>query len=67
MNKILNFIIGFLCGAIITTLGFIIYIKVSNQHIMKPNNDEMYKMKEDMKNPPEMPNGQMPVKPNQMR
>lgn len=64
MNKILTFIIGVLCGAIITTLGFMIYIKSFQGEMMNPNeNGGMYKPQQNgnMEEPPEKPNGQMPM------
>lgn len=63
MNKILTFIIGLLCGAVITTLGFMIYIKSVDGDKMKPDeNGEMYKPSE-MGEPPEKPSGDMPEMP----
>ena len=56
MNKILTFIIGLLCGAIISILCFMLYLKSFQLDMMNPNN-EMYKPREEMKEPPKMPNG----------
>lgn len=62
-NKVLTFIIGVLVGAIITTVGFLIYNKAVKNNSEQP---EMMQMNEngqmvqpsngDMGEPPEMPN-----------
>lgn len=62
MNKILTFIIGLLCGAIIATLCFVIYLKSFEGNMMDMNG-EMYKPGEEMKEPPQMPNGGFPQRP----
>lgn len=60
-NRILTFIIGILCGSIITTLGFMIYIKGIQRQ--KPIYDENHGMHHQMGNPPEKPNGEMKINP----
>lgn len=70
MNKILTFITGLLCGAIITTLGFMIYIKSVDDDMMKPDENGIpYKTQQDgeIGNPPEMPNGEKPIRPDYNR
>lgn len=66
MNKILTFIIGLLCGAIIATLCFMLYLKGIQGNMMQPN-EEMYKPGEEMKEPPQMPNGGFPQRPDMNR
>ena len=64
MNRILTFIIGLLCGTIITTLGFMIYLKRFQGEMMDmKDNGGMYRPQpnEEIGNPPEMPNGKMPM------
>ena len=41
-NRILTFIIGILCGAIITTIGFILYIKGFQGQIIQPKNEDIF-------------------------
>lgn len=68
MNRILTFIIGILCGAIITTLGFMIYLKGFQGEMMEPKeNGGMYHPNGEMGNPPEIPNGEMPSRPNYIK
>lgn len=69
-NRILTFIIGILCGAIITTIGFMFYIKGFQSQIMQPENEDMFKpgeMREpqigQIGQPPEKPNGEMQINP----
>lgn len=61
-DKILTFIIGFLVGCIITTLGFYIYQKVNNSNMQAPeipNGDRQMQQQmmrpEDGGTPPEIP------------
>lgn len=55
-NKILTFIIGVLVGAIITTIGFLIYEKVNNNSHSMPNGERPQMMeRENGETPPEMP------------
>lgn len=64
MNKILTFIIGLLCGAIITTLGFMIYIKSVDGDMMNPSESGgMYRPSSEMGEPPEKPSDDMPEMP----
>lgn len=57
-NKILTFIIGMLLGAIITTIGFLIYEKVNNNIHSMPNGERPQMMEtEDGGTPPEKPDG----------
>ena len=61
-NRILTFIIGVLVGAILTTVGFLIYCKSTNimkNEIMKPfeNNGQMHRFNENVGEPPERPQG----------
>ena len=53
-DKILTFIVGFLVGAIITTMGFLIYNKVIGNNSKQP---EMMQMNGNgnMEEPPEKP------------
>lgn len=69
-EKILTFIIGLLIGAVITTLGFLIYNKTVANNSNQP---EMMQMKENeqkegqqpgsMEQPPEKPDGDNSVEP----
>ena len=52
-DKIILFIIGLLCGAIISTGAFYVYTTTNSS---SNNNSEMMQIPEG--NPPEMPNGQ---------
>lgn len=64
MNKVLTFIIGLLCGSIITVLGFMIYIKSLDGNMIKPNdNGDMYRPGE-MGEAPQRPDGEMPMNSN---
>ena len=68
-NKILTFIIGVLVGAIITTVGFLIYNKTIGNNQNVPN---IMRMNENgpMGEPPEKPTGEdsevPPQKPNEL-
>ena len=64
MNKVLTFIIGLLCGSIITVLGFMIYIKTLEGNMMQPGeNGGMYRPGE-MGEAPQRPDGEMPMNSN---
>ena len=69
-NRIFTFIIGVLVGAIITTVGFLIYSKSINKNqneMMKPfeNNGQMQRPNGNMGEPPEKPQGDFqPTLPN---
>lgn len=54
-NKILTFIIGVLVGAIITTVGFLIYNKATINN--NSNQPEMMQTNGNMGQPPEKPDG----------
>ena len=59
-NRILTFIIGILVGAIITTVGFLIYSKSLNKNQMNiqfENNGQMQRPGGNMGEPPEKPQG----------
>lgn len=60
-EKILTFIIGFLVGAIIITLGFYIYIKFNNNQNANIPNEEMPKVMNQKSEgtPPEKPTGEL--------
>ena len=61
-NRILTFIIGLLFGSIITTIGFMIYLKGIQGEMNRPQmNHEMFEPNSQMGNPPEKPNGEMPI------
>lgn len=74
-GKILTLIIGILLGAIITTVGFLIYDKVvsnnsAQSEIMQMNgNEQMGQPSESMEQPPEKPDGdnnvESPTKPEE--
>ena len=62
-NRILTFIIGILVGSIITTTGFLIYIKTVNKN-MNPNermpmeqNGQLQRPNGEIGEPPEKPQG----------
>ena len=57
-NKILPFIIGILVGAIITTVGFLIYEKTNTNNMM-PNRERAGEMmnRGDGETPPDRPEG----------
>lgn len=69
-NRIFTFIFGVLVGAIITTVGFLIYSKSINKNqneMMKPfeNNGQMQRPNGNMGEPPEKPQGDFqPTLPN---
>ena len=69
-NRIFTFIIGVLVGAIITTVGFLIYsnsINKNQNEMMKPfeNNGQMQRPNGNMGEPPEKPQGDFqPTLPN---
>ena len=69
-NRIFTFIIGVLVGAIITTVGFLIYSKSINKNqneMMKPfeNNGQIQRPNGNMGEPPEKPQGDFqPTLPN---
>ena len=69
-NRILTFIIGILVGAIIATVGFLIYTKSINKsqnEMMKPfeNNGQMQKPNGNKGEPPEWKEENfMPTMPN---
>ena len=67
-NKILPFVIGILVGAIITTLGFLIYEK-TNTNNMIPNRERAGEMmyRGDGENPPNRPDGEEGMKPNRQK
>ena len=62
-NRILTFIIGLLVGAIITTIGFLIYSKTMNKRmdfdkrIPFEGREEMEWLNREMGTPPEKPQG----------
>ena len=59
-NRILTFIIGVLVGAIITTVGFLIYSKSINKNQMNmpfENKGQMQRPSGEMGEPPEKPQG----------
>ena len=62
MNKILTFIIGLLCGAIIATLCFMLYLKSFQEKTIL--SEEMYKPGEEMRHPSKIPNGTFPNRPD---
>ena len=66
-NSILTFVIGILLGAVVATLGWMLYIKAvnakflpNNQMMDEPLNNSRPQMPQDMEqggeNPPNMPN-----------
>lgn len=60
-NRILTFIIGILVGAILTTIGLLIYSKSINKNqMMMPfeNNGQMQRPNGNMVEPPEKPQGE---------
>lgn len=68
-NRVLTFIIGILVGAILSTLGFLIYIKSINNNV-NPNqfdnmqmNGEMQPSNGNMGEPPEKPDDNMGMQP----
>ena len=64
MNRFLTFIIGVLCGCIITILGIMFYINNINTDTMKPiDNGGMYRPG-DMGEPIQKTNGDMQGIPN---
>ena len=67
-EKIFVFIIGLLVGAILATGGFYIYQKNNKAEVVSGNSSSENQTKEfdgqgDME-PPELPNGEMPQKPD---
>ena len=60
-NRILTFIIGILVGAILTTIGFLIYSKTLNKNFNKriqfENNGQMQHPSENMREPLVKPQG----------
>jgi hypothetical protein len=62
-NKILTLIIGILIGAIITTIGFLVYNKIIVKNSSRP---DMVQMDENgqMSEPPSGENGEVPEKPD---
>ena len=59
-NKILPFVIGILVGAIIATVGFLIYEKTNTNNMM-PNRERAGERMnlEDGETPPDRPDGEM--------
>ncbi len=67
-NKILPFVIGVLVGAIITTLGFLIYEKTNTNNMMQSREragEMMYRG--DGENPPDRPDGEEGMKPSRQK
>ena len=57
-DKILNFIIGVLVGAVITASGFLIYEKANKNTNQMPSGERMQMMERaDGETPPEKPSG----------
>ena len=67
-NKILPFIIGILVGAIITTVGFLIYEK-TNTNKMMSNRERSLEMMDrgDGETPPDRPDGEEGMKFNRQK
>ena len=67
-NKILPFVIGILVGAIIATVGFLIYEK-NNTNNMMPNRERIGEMmnRGDGEIPPDRPDGEEGMKPNRQK
>ena len=64
MNKFLTFIIGLLCGAIITTIGFIFYIRsLDDFRMMGPNDNNMFRQEGEFNGMPPIENGEIPPMP----
>jgi len=61
-NRILTFIIGVLVGAILTTLGFLIYTKVTMPDMRRPMMNQDGGMR-----PPEFPSGEFNGRGNMQR
>ena len=59
-DKIVTFVIGILVGAIITTIGFYIYVKVNNNKNTRNPNEGMPQITnfEQRETPPEKPDGE---------
>ena len=72
-EKTLVFIIGLLVGAIITSLGFLIYEKTNKNSNYMPNQDRMQMMerpegeKPNGERPPDMPPDMPPNMPREMQ
>lgn len=64
MNKVLTFIIGLLCGSIITVLGFMIYIKSIDSNMIHNGNGGMYRPNGEIGEAPQRPDGEMPMNSN---
>ena len=67
-NKILPFVIGILVGAIIATVGFLIYEKTNTNNMM-PNRERTGEMmnRGDGETPPDRPDGEEGMKPNRQK
>ena len=67
-NKILPFIIGILVGAIIATVGFLIYEKTNTNNMM-PNKERTREMmnRGDGETPPDRPEGNGEIKSNRQK
>ncbi len=67
-KKILPFIIGILIGAIITTVGFLIYEKTNSNNMM-PNRERTGEMmnRGDGETPPDRPDGEGGMKSNRQK
>ena len=65
-KQILTFIIGLLVGAVIASLGFLIYEKTNKGANSMPSGERMQMMERpDGETPPKMPNGEtQPEKPS---
>ena len=64
MNKFLSFIIGLLCGAIITTIGFIFYIRtLEDFRMIGPNDNNMVRPEGEFNDMPFMENNGVPPMP----
>ena len=67
-NKILPFVIGILVGAIITTVGFLVYEKTNTNNMM-PNRERAGEMmnRGDGETPPNRPDGEEGMKSNRQK
>ena len=67
-KKILPFVIGILIGAIITTVGFLIYEKTNTNNMM-PNRERAGEMmnRGDGETPPDRPDGEEGMKSNRQK